>query len=78
MTLAFLGKFEYVLISKLQLKLEQYLSSNKAAPFIFSEISPFPFSDTPKVVAAIFEHSEELMQLQHNTVRCIRHLGITL
>ena len=78
MTLAFLGKVEYVLISKLQLILEQYLSSNKAVPFRFLEISPFPFSYTPKVVAAIHEHSEELMQLQHNTVKFVREFGIIL
>ena len=78
LTLAFLGNIEYVLISRLQLKLEQKLSSNKAVPFRFSEITPFPFSNTPKIAAAMLEHSEELMQLQHNTAKCVRAFGISL
>ena len=47
LTLSFIGNVEYVLISNLQLNLEEYLSSNKAVSFRFSEISPFPFSGTP-------------------------------
>ena len=78
LTLAFLGNVEYVLISSLQLKLEQNLSSNKAVPFRFSEITPFPFSGTPKIAAAMLEHSDELMQLQHNTAKCVRVFGISL
>ena len=53
LTLVFLGNVEYVLISSLQLKLEQNLSSNKAVPFRFSEITPFPFSGTPKIAAVM-------------------------
>jgi len=78
LTLAFLGNVEYVLISSLQLKLEQILSSNKTVPFRFSEITPFPFSGTPKIAAAMLERSEELMQLQHNTANCVRGFGISL
>ena len=78
MTLAFLSNVEYVSISSLQLKLEQNLSSNKAVPFRFSEITPFLFSGTPKIAAAILERSEELMQLQHNTAKCVRGFGISL
>ena len=78
LTLAFLGNVEYVLINSLQLKLEQNLSSNKAVPFRFIEITPFPFSGTPKISAAMLEHSEELMQLQHNTAKCVRAFGISL
>ena len=77
-TLAFLGNVEYVLISSLQMKLEQNISSNKAVPFKFSEITPFPFSSKPKIVAAMLEHSDELMQLQHNTAKCVRAFGISL
>ena len=78
LTLAFLGNVEYVLISSLQLKLEleQNLSYNKAVPFKFSEITPFPFSGTPKIVAVMLEYSDELMQLQHNTAKCVRGFGI--
>ena len=78
LTLAFLGNVEYVLISSLQLKLEQNLSCNKTVPFRFSEITPFPFSGTPKIAAAMLEHSEELLQLQHNTAKCVRGFGILL
>ena len=78
LTLAFLGNVEYVLISSLQLKLEQNLSYNKAVPFKFSEITPFPFSGTPKIAAAMMEHTEELMQLQHNTAKCVHAFGISL
>jgi len=78
LTLAYLGNLEYVLISSLKLKLEQKLSSIKAVPFKFSEITPFPFSGTPKIVAARIEHSEELMQLQYNTAKCVRAFGISL
>ena len=74
----FLGNVEYVLITSLQLKLKQILSSNKAVPFRFSEITPFPFSGTPKIAAAMLEHSDELMQLQHNTAKCVRGFGISL
>ena len=78
LTLVFLGNVEYVLMSSLQLKLEQNLSFNKAVPFRFSEITPFPFSGTPKIAAAILERSEELMQLQHNTAKCVHGFGISL
>ena len=78
LTLSFLGNVEYVLISSLQLKLEQILSSKQAVPFRFSEITPFPFSGTPKIAAAMLENSEELMQLQHNTAKCVRGSGISL
>ena len=54
------------------------MSFIKAVPFRFSEITPFPFSGTPKIVAAMLEHSEELMQLQHNTAKCVRAFGISL
>jgi len=78
LTLAFLGNVEYVLINSLQLKLEQNLSYKKAVPFRFSEITPFPFSSTPKIVAAMLEYSDEFMQLQHNTAKCVRAFGISL
>ena len=78
LTLAFMGNLEYVLIGSLQLKLEQNLSFIKAVPFRFSEITPFSFSGTPKIVAAILEYSDELMQLQHNTAKCVRAFGISL
>ncbi len=78
LTLAFLGNVEYVLISSLQLKLEQNLSYNKAVPFRISEIAPFPFSSKPKIVAAILEHSNELMQFQYNIAKCVRASGISL
>ena len=78
LTLAFLGNVEYVLINSLQLKLERNLSYNKAVPFRFSEITPFPFSGTPKIAAAMLEHSDEMIQLQHNTAKCVRSLGILL
>ena len=78
LTLSFLGKVEYVLINSLQQKLEQILSSKQAVPFRFSEITPFPFSGTPKIVAAILEYSDELMQLQHNIAKCVRAFGISL
>ena len=78
LTLAFLGNVEYSFISSLQLKLEQLLSSKKTVPFRFLEITPFPFSGTPKIAAAMLEHSDELMQLQHNTAKCVRAFGISL
>ena len=78
LTLAFLGNVEYVLSSSLQLQLEQNLSYTKAVPFRFSEITPFPFSGTPKIAAAMLEYSDELMQLQHNTAKCVRAFGISL
>ena len=54
------------------------MSFIKAVPFRFSEITPFPFSGTPKIVAAMLEHSDELMQFQHNTAKCVRAFGILL
>ena len=78
LTLAFLGNIEYVLISSLQLKLEQNLSYNKTVPFRFSEVAPFPFSGKPKIVAAMLEHSDKLMQLYHSTAKCVRGFGISL
>ena len=78
LTLAFLGNVDYVLIRSLQLKLEQNLSYNKAVPFRFSEITPFPFSGTPKIAAAMLERSEELMQLQNSVANCVRAFGISL
>ena len=78
LTLSFLGEVEYVLIDSLQLELEQILSSKQFVPFRFSEITPFPFSGTPKIVAAMLEYSDVLMQLQNNIVKCVRAFGISL
>ena len=78
LTLAFLGNVEYDLINSLQLQLEQNLSSNKAVPVRFVEITPFPFSGTPKLAAAMLEHSDELIQLQLRTAECVRSFGISL
>ena len=78
LTLVFLGNVEYGLINSLQLKLEQHLSFIKAVPFRFSEIAPFPFSGTPKIAAAMLEHSDKLMQLYHSTAKCVRGFGISL
>ena len=78
LTLAFLGNVDYVLISTLKLRLEQILSSKQAVPFRFSEITPFPFSGTPKIAAAMLEYSDELVQIQHNTAKCVRAFGISL
>ena len=78
LTLVFLGNLENFLISSLQLKLEQNLSYNKAVPFRFSGITTFPFSGTPKIAAAMLEHSDALMQLQHNTAKCVRAFGVSL
>ena len=78
LTLAFLGNVESVLINSLQLKLEQNLRYNIAVPFRFSEITSLPFSGTPKIVAAMLEHSDELIQLQHNAAQCVRGFGISL
>ena len=78
LTLTFLGNVEYVLISSLDLKLEQCLSYNKAVSFRFSEITPFPFSGTSKIAAAMLENSNALMQLQHNTAKCVHAFGISL
>ena len=78
LTLAFLGNVEYVLIGSLQLKLEQILSYNKAVPFKFSVITPFPFTGTPKIAAAMLERSEELLQLQHSAAKCVSSFGISL
>ena len=78
LTLVFLGNVEYVLIGSLQSKLEQNLSSIKAVNFRFSDITPFPFSGTPKIAAAMLKHSEELIQLQNNIAKCVRDFGIDL
>ena len=78
LTLAFLGDVEYALISSLKLELEQILSYKKSIPFRFSEITPFPFSGTPKIVAAMLEQSHELMKLHHKTAKCFRAFGISL
>ena len=51
---------------------------NKIVPLKFSEITPFPFSGNPKITAAMLEHSDELMQLQRNTAKCVRAFGISL
>ncbi len=77
-TLAFLGDVEYVLISCLKLELEQILSYKKSVPVRFLEITPFPFSGTSKIVAAMLEQSDELMELHHKIAKCFRAFGISL
>ena len=78
LTLAFLGNVELVLINSLQLKLEKNLSFIKAIPFRLLEITPFPFSGTPKIASALLENSDELMQLHYDTAKCVRDFGISL
>ena len=78
LTLAFLGNVEYGLIDSLQRKLIQNLSFIKAVTYRFSEITPFPFSGTSKIAAAMLENSNALMQLQHNTAKCVHAFGISL
>ena len=77
LTLAFLGKVEYVLISSLKLQLEQNLRRINTVPIKFLEITPFPFSGTPKIAAAMLERSNELIQLWHYTASCVRSFGIS-
>ena len=77
LTLSFLGNVEYELISNLQLSLEENLSSSKAFRFRFLEITPFPFSGTPKIVAAMLEYSEELNDLKYNIAKCVRTFVIS-
>ena len=78
LTLVFLGNIEYGLISSLQLRLEQNMHSITTIPLRFLEITPFPFSGIPKIAAAILEHSDQLMELQYNTAKCLREFGISL
>ena len=77
LTLVFLGDIEDDLISNLQHNLEQNLNSTKAVFFRFSEIIPFPFSSTPKIVAAMMEHSRELMYFQQNVAKIVRDFGVS-
>ena len=53
------------------------MSSTKAGFFRFSEITPFPLSSTPKIVAAMLERSQELMCLQHNVAKIVRAFGVS-
>ena len=78
LTLTFLGNVEYFLISSLQLKLDQNLKSCKDILIKFSEITLFPFSGTPKIAAAMVEHSEELLFLQQKIAKCVRSLGLSV
>ena len=78
LTLVFLGNLESFLISKLYLKLEQNFSSSNAVPFRIIEITPFPFSETPNIVAAMLERSEELIQLHYCIANFVRDFGIPL
>ena len=78
LTLAFLGNIDYDILRSLHIALERKLQSTKAVPFKFSEITPFPFSRSPKIAAALLERTEELMQLQLNVANCVRGCGISL
>ena len=77
LTLSFLGEVEYVLIRSLKLELEKILCFYKAVSFRFSEITSFPFSGTPKIVAAMLEQSDELMKLHHETAKCFHAFRIS-
>jgi 2'-5' RNA ligase len=78
LTLAFLGNVDYVMVSSLQYALEHKLCTTKAVPFKFSEITPFPFSRSPKIAAALLERTDELIQLQLNVADCVRKIGISI
>jgi len=74
----FLCGVEYVLLSSLNLELEQILTYNEAVPFRFSEIARFPFFGTPKIVAAMLDHSDELMKLHHDLAKCFSAFGVSI
>tara|TARA_B100000579_G_scaffold236147_1_gene193653 strand:- start:981 stop:1394 length:414 start_codon:yes stop_codon:yes gene_type:complete len=74
--MVFLGNIETVLIKSLELKLEHNLSSSKAVPIKFSEISSFPFSDTLRIAATMLQNSNELAQFQNYVANCVRAFGI--
>ena len=77
LTLVFLGDVESAKISTLEITLERKLETTKAVLLTISAITPFPFS-RPRIAAALFEHTTEMLRLQSDVTNCVRKCGITL
>jgi 2'-5' RNA ligase len=78
LTLVFLGDVDTARLSGLQFALESKLASTKAIPCKISEITPFPFSRSAKIVAALLERTAELLKLQSDVANCVRSYGISV
>ena len=77
LTLVFLGEVESTILSGLQFKLEQILEAAESVPLTIFAITSFPFS-RPRIAAALFEQTAELLQLERDMLNCVRKCGITL
>ena len=78
LTLIFLGDVDTARLSGLQFALESKLASTKAIPCKISEITPFPFSRSAKIIAALLERTVELLKLQSDVANCVRSYGISV
>ena len=64
LTLTFLGEIDSVRLSELQFALERKLELSEVVPFKISTITTFPFTKSPKIIAALVELTYELLSLQ--------------
>ena len=76
-TLAFLGNVTSGMVARLSLLMEA-LDQRSPVPLQFRELSPFPFSKSPKVVAALLERGPALIALQEKVAQISRSAGIPL
>jgi len=77
LTLAFLGNITPGTVARLSVLLES-LHQHPPAFLQFRELSPFPFSKTPKVAAALLERSDRLAALQEKAAQLCRSAGVVL
>ena len=78
LTLTFLGNVDSAVLSELQFALERQLELTGMVPCKISAITPFPFTQSPKIVAALVEPTDELLSLQIDVANCVRKCGIML
>ena len=78
LTLTFLGDVDSARLSELQFAMERKLELTGMVPCKISTITPFPFTQSPKNVAALVEPTDELLKLQIDVANCARNCGIML
>ena len=73
-----MGDVDSARLSELQFVLEIKLEVTQMLPFKIPAITPFPFTQSPKIIAALVEPTYEVLNLQIVVANCIRKCGIIL
>ena len=78
LTLTFLGDVDSCKLIELNFSMERKLELTGMVHCKISTITPFPFTRSPKKIAALVEPTDKLLSLQMDVANCARKCGIML